>query len=81
MVRERIERVFSDGQLDECELTLHDLNRIAENFIRILNGIFHHRIEYPEPVISKKENNNVLANRKPTENHKSKPAAATSVGE
>lgn len=81
MVQERIERVFSDGQLDECELTLHDLNRIAENFIRILNGIFHHRIEYPESIISKKENNNVLVDRKPTENHKSKPATATSVGE
>ena len=51
LVRERIERVFMDGQLDDCELTLRDLNSIAESFIRILNGIFHHRIDYPEPII------------------------------
>jgi putative nucleotidyltransferase with HDIG domain len=51
LVRERIERVFMDGQLDDCELTLRDLNSIAESFIRILNGIFHHRIDYPEHII------------------------------
>jgi putative nucleotidyltransferase with HDIG domain len=51
LVRDRIERVFMDGQLDECELTLRDLNKIADSFNRILNGIFHHRIDYPESVI------------------------------
>ena len=56
----RIERVFKDGQLDECEITLHDLNRIAENFTKILNGIFHQKINYPDSLIqesngSKKE--------------------------
>jgi len=40
-----------DGQLDECEITLHDLNKIAENFTMILNGIFHPRFNYPIPVI------------------------------
>ncbi len=48
LVRERIERVYMDGQLDDCELTLKDLNIIAETFTRILTGIFHHRIDYPE---------------------------------
>ncbi|MDY6955119.1 MAG: HD family phosphohydrolase, partial [Thermodesulfobacteriota bacterium] len=38
---------FLDGQLDECELTLKDLNQITESFNKILNGIYHHRIEYP----------------------------------
>ena len=51
LVRERIERVFMDGQLDECELTLRDLNSISETFTRILNGIFHQRIDYPLPNI------------------------------
>lgn len=49
LVRERIEKVFLDGQLDECEITLRDLNIIAETFIKILTGIFHQRIDYPEP--------------------------------
>ncbi len=51
LVRERIEKIFLDGQLDECELTLRDLTKIADSFNRILNGIFHHRINYPEPVV------------------------------
>jgi len=48
LVRERIERLYTDGQLDECELTLKDLNTIAETFTQILTGIFHHRVDYPE---------------------------------
>jgi len=43
-----IENIFLDGQLDESELTLKDLNAIQKSFIAILLGIFHHRIEYPE---------------------------------
>lgn len=61
LVRKRIEQVLADGQLDECALTLSDLNKISESFMRILNGIFHQRIDYPEPVIKevdiRKENN------------------------
>jgi len=53
LVHERIERVFLDGQLDECELTLKDLHKIAGSFIRILTGIFHHRVNYPEQINTK----------------------------
>jgi len=47
-VQDLINKVFSDGQLDNCELTLKDLHNIAKSFNKILNGIYHHRIEYPE---------------------------------
>ena len=47
-VQNLINKVFSDGQLDECELTLKDLHQIAKSFNKILNGIHHHRIEYAE---------------------------------
>jgi hypothetical protein len=50
MVQNIINRIFTDGQLDECELTLKNLHEIARSFNRILNGIFHHRVDYPEPV-------------------------------
>jgi putative nucleotidyltransferase with HDIG domain len=50
MVQKIINKVFSDGQLDECELTLKDLNEIAKSFNKTLSGIFHHRVEYPESV-------------------------------
>ncbi|HOV90317.1 MAG TPA: HDIG domain-containing protein [Syntrophorhabdaceae bacterium] len=47
-VQDVVERIFLDGQLDECELTLKDLHVIQKSFITILLGIFHQRIEYPE---------------------------------
>ena len=48
LVQKMINKVFSDGQLDECELTLKDLNEIAKAFNRILNAIYHQRVDYPE---------------------------------
>jgi len=47
IVQETINRIFLDGQLDECELTLKNLHQIADRFRIVLMGIFHHRIDYP----------------------------------
>lgn len=46
LVKSLMNRLLSDGQLDECGITLKDLNTIAVSFNTILNGIHHHRIEY-----------------------------------
>jgi putative nucleotidyltransferase with HDIG domain len=54
MVQKIINNVFADGQLDECELTLKDLHHIARSFNKILSGIFHQRIHYPQSVDKKK---------------------------
>lgn len=48
LVQALINKVFSDGQLDNCELTLKDLHNIAKSFNTILCGIHHHRIEYSD---------------------------------
>ena len=48
LVQRIIQNAFSDGQLNECDLTLKDLSLISTSFNKILTGIFHHRIEYPE---------------------------------
>jgi len=48
MVQNLINKIFSDGQLDHCELTLKDLHKIAKSFNKFLNAIHHHRVEYPE---------------------------------
>jgi putative nucleotidyltransferase with HDIG domain len=48
LLQKIINKIFLDGQLDECELTLKDLHEIARSFNKILTGIHHHRIEYPE---------------------------------
>jgi putative nucleotidyltransferase with HDIG domain len=47
-----IKGIFSEGQLDESELTFKDLHYLSENFQRILTGIFHQRIVYPEVKVS-----------------------------
>jgi len=54
LVQNLINKIFSDGQLDDCELTLKDLHHIARTFNTILNGIHHHRIEYSESATAAK---------------------------
>ena len=43
-----ISRNLVNGQLDDCNLTLRELNKIKEVFSRILTGMFHNRVEYPD---------------------------------
>jgi putative nucleotidyltransferase with HDIG domain len=47
LVQRITNNIFLDGQMEECELTLKDLQKIQENFNRILTAIFHQRIDYP----------------------------------
>lgn len=56
MIKERLE----DGQLDECALTFKDLDLIATAFTRILSGVFHTRIEYPENVLEAMKGGNLF---------------------
>jgi putative nucleotidyltransferase with HDIG domain len=53
-VAELIGSIYNDGQLDECEMTLKDLHRVAQQFSTILAGRYHGRIEYPEKEQPKK---------------------------
>lgn len=50
-VREMVRKIFdgksSEGELDECGLTMQELARIREAFIPILVGIHHQRVSYP----------------------------------
>jgi len=48
VVRRIIHERLEDGQLDECDLMFRDLEQIAQAFTRILTGILHPRVEYPE---------------------------------
>lgn len=47
LVNKVINHVFLEGQLDECELTLKDIQEIKRRFIYILTGILHKRVDYP----------------------------------
>jgi putative nucleotidyltransferase with HDIG domain len=48
MVSQILAERLSDGQLNECDLTMRDLSRIREAFIEQLLGMYHHRIAYPQ---------------------------------
>jgi hypothetical protein len=52
-IRANIEKLVShkiqDGQLAQAPITLSDIDKISEAFANVLNGVFHERIEYPDP--------------------------------
>lgn len=47
VVRKVINNKFIDGQLDECNLTLREIDVIASTFIRVLSAMYHGRVKYP----------------------------------
>lgn len=46
-----VNKSFADGQLNDCDLTLRNLNDIGSEFTRILLGIYHQRVEYPREAL------------------------------
>jgi len=50
-----VKGIYSEGQLDESDLTFRDLNKIIDQFVRIITGQFHQRIAYPEAVKAKEK--------------------------
>lgn len=48
MVDNIIKTRLEDGHLDDSDLTLKDLKKIKEAFLKGLSGIYHERIEYPK---------------------------------
>lgn len=73
-VKELINDIFADGQLEECELTLKDLHQIAKSFNNILTSIYHSRIEYPDktPDKSPKKNQEKNGTSKDTDRQSAK---------
>jgi putative nucleotidyltransferase with HDIG domain len=55
LVRKIIQDKLEDGQFDESNLTLKELDQIAVSILETLKGTFHQRIEYPEDVKGKGE--------------------------
>jgi len=48
MVRKVVQGKLKDGQLDECDITLKEIEVIINSFVKVLTGIYHDRIEYPK---------------------------------
>ena len=47
MVRQLVNQIFSDGQMDDCELRTKEIAEVINTFTNILIGIYHHRVAYP----------------------------------
>jgi hypothetical protein len=47
MIDKVVKDVLEDGQLDDCDLTLKDIERIGAAFFWVLSNAFHQRIDYP----------------------------------
>jgi putative nucleotidyltransferase with HDIG domain len=66
-----------EGELDESKLNLRDLTRIKESFLKILVGIHHSRLRYPEQ--EERHDEERLPEVQPAHKGKrKKPAAAAS---
>jgi putative nucleotidyltransferase with HDIG domain len=48
LISDIIEKRLLDGQLKECELTMRELEEVAESFRRTLQSMMHSRVAYPE---------------------------------
>lgn len=47
LVEEIMNSKFSEGLLNEAEISLRDVSRIGEAFVKVLTGIYHTRVNYP----------------------------------
>ena len=47
MIQRIAGRIVLDGQLDDCDLTFSDLDKLEQAFHRALVGMYHHRVDYP----------------------------------
>ena len=50
-IQAMIDKIFGnaleDDQLDDCDLTFSELDKIASAFLWVLTNMYHHRIDYP----------------------------------
>lgn len=50
-IRELVDRIVDarveEGELDQSPLTLRELDVVKGEFVRVLTGVYHHRIDYP----------------------------------
>ena len=53
MVEKIVGERLAEGQLDDCDLTLRDVQHIKNAFCELLLGVYHERIPYPEDRIAR----------------------------
>jgi len=48
LIKKIIQERIDDHQLDESDMTLADLSKVAKTFTQILSGVYHKRVAYPD---------------------------------
>lgn len=66
-IRAMVARIFeeriADGQFNECDLTLRDLELIREAFVGQLLGMYHQRVAYPQNKVVELESRRAASGR------------------
>lgn len=75
-----IKRRFADGQLDECDLTLADITKIREAFVKNLVGMAHPRIQYKKEKESEKSGGGAEEEMKLTPKEQNSPEGSGQSG-
>jgi len=57
-VRGLVKDKLIENQLDQSNLTLTDLDTIVKSFVKVLTGIYHQRVEYPEKLLKEMKGGN-----------------------
>ncbi len=52
LVHRLVKSKLNDGELDECDLTLKEIDILINAFVKALSGVYHNRIAYPEKSIA-----------------------------
>ncbi len=47
-IKKLIKEKLNDGQLNNCDLTIRDLDKIKDAFLEIFKGMYHERVAYPQ---------------------------------
>jgi putative nucleotidyltransferase with HDIG domain len=66
LIDKMVDSKFSDGQLNECNITFAELTKIKAVFYRVLVGVYHHRVDYAkDPTLKPKQNKENLQPKGP----------------
>ncbi|MFW5736389.1 MAG: HD family phosphohydrolase, partial [Halanaerobium sp.] len=57
-IRGLVKDKLIENQLDQSNLTLSDLDTIVKSFVKVLTGIYHQRVEYPEKLLKEMKGGN-----------------------
>lgn len=57
-VRGLVKDKLIENQLDQSDLTLSDLDKIVKSFVKVLTGIYHQRVEYPDKLLKEMKGGN-----------------------